>query len=146
MIRRSITTILILTAVSLTCGCQKAYVNADLQGTWESQDHTLNSRGKTLTNKKLVLTVDEDSMVTGESGWVAVQGEGGHDGSRPAKKATENILGAFDPETGTFYLVETEENGFIHGKMIDHDEIKVFLVQTGVKPVVSSTRMSRVDK
>ena len=131
-------------ALPLT-GCQHHFSNQDLHGTWTSTSRTLNSRGKNHTEKTLVMDIDEHGLITGNSEWRLISGEGGHDGDTPTASGREDLLGSFDAEAGIFFLVETEEPGFIHGHMVDHDEILIFLVQPGTKPVVSSTRMVRTD-
>jgi len=42
------------------------------------------------------------------------------------------------PETGEIHLVETEENGYLHGTLIGQKRIRMVLVQPGEKPVASS--------
>ena len=126
-------------------GCQHHYTHQDLHGTWTSTGQTLNSRGKNFTEKTLVMNIDEHGSITGNSEWRLISGEGGHTVDVPTTSGREDLLGTFDAEAGIFFLVETEETGFIHGQMIDHDEILVFLVQPGTKPVVGSTRMVRKE-
>ena len=134
----------LLAGLTLT-GCQQQHSHRDLQGTWTTHAQTMNSRGKNLTGKTLVIEIDSDGMINGTSGWALVDGEGGFAEDRPVKGDTEEIVGAFDEQSGMFYLVETEENGFLHGHLIDEDEILVFLVQPGEKHAVSTMRLSRED-
>ena len=141
----SITALLFL-FILCSVGCQHHYTNHDLEGTWESDGYTINSRGKTLTTKTLKIEVDSNGLITGTSAWRAGEGPGGHDGESPTRSATEEVLGAFDPDTGTFYLVETEENGFSHGQMLPNGTIRVFKVQAGTKPVASATTLTRIDR
>ena len=52
------------------------------------------------------------------------------------------------PETGEIHLVETEENeenGYVHGTLIDRHRMRMVLVQPGDKPVASSYVLVKVD-
>ncbi len=144
MQKTSLITATLFAGLTLT-GCQQHYTNQDLSGTWTSTPHTLHARGKNHTEKTLVMDTDSNGLITGNSEWRLITGEGGHDGDTPTASGREELLGSFDAKAGIFFLVETEEPGFIHGHMVDHDEILIFLVQPGTKPVVSSTRMTRTD-
>ena len=83
-------------------------------------------------------------MNTGTTSWQLMDGAGGHDGDQVVDSHTEQIIGAFEPDAGTFYLVETEENGIIHGRFISDNEISVFLIQSGKKPVVSHIKLRKM--
>ena len=115
----------------------------DLNGTWVGQDETINSRGISLTQKTVILKVDDDGLITGSTSWSLISGPGGHHLDTPATKDAEPVIGAFDPETGTFYLAEMDEPGFWYGTLRQRDEARCFLVQTGPKPVVSSVVLRR---
>jgi len=142
--KTTFTIVPLLAGLALT-GCHQSHTTKDLHGSWTGTGHTLNSRGVNHTEKTLVLSVDELGLVSGTSGWRLISGEGGHDGEIETASDTEEVLGTFDVESGVFYLVETEESGFLHGHVLDGGEIMVFHVQPGTKPVVSSTRMNRAD-
>ena len=123
--------------------CTPTFVAGDLEGTWVGRDHTLNARGKSLTDKRMVLEVDADGMVRGSTSWSLVEGAGGNHVTTQVDEDSEPVLGSFDPASGTFYLVETEEVGFWHGKLLGDDRARLFLVQPGPRPVSSFVEMSR---
>lgn len=143
----------ILLATTLLAGCQHHHGHHDhheqhahqaLDGTWTTTSHTLNSRGTNHTEKTLTLTVDELGLISGTTGWRLISGEGGHDGEVPTASDTEEVLGSYDAASGVFYLVETEENGFVHGQVLENGELLIFHVQPGTKPVVSRSRMRKM--
>ena len=96
-------------ALPLT-GCQHHFTNQDLHGTWTSTSQTLNSRGKNHTEKILVMDIDEDGLITGNSEWRLITGEGGHDGDTPTTSGREDLLGSFDAVV-TFSSIE---QGCVH--------------------------------
>ena len=125
-------------------GCQPKYSHHDMTGTWRGTGHTINSRGKSFTQKFLVIVIDENGLVDGTSGWELVTGSGGHDGETPTVTASEEIIGVFDPDTGKLHLVEMREHGILTGQILDHDRIRMVLVQSGKKPVASTFILDRV--
>ena len=133
----------VFTLLALLTGGSTTYTAEDLDGIWVGNDHTINSRGKSLTRKELKLDVDDDGLISGTTTWTLVTGEGGHDGDTPAPSDSEVIYGAFDANAGTFFLVETEENGFWRGRFDGRDAIRCFLVQPGEKPVAAFVVLER---
>ena len=127
----------------LLAGCTKQIKPRHLAGTWVGTDRCLNSLGPVETRKTWVFEVSENGDITGTTRWQLMDGKGGHDGDKLVDAHAEDVIGAFDPRTGDFYLVEMEENGIIHGRFINKDEISVFLVQSGKKPVVSHIELNR---
>lgn len=125
-------------------GCQQTTSHEDITGTWKGTGHTINSRGRSHTATFLVLEVDENGLIEGTSGWKLIDGTGGHDGDVPSTENEERIIGAFVPATGEVYLVETEENGRLHGTLLDERRMRVVLVQTGDKPVASAFVLTKV--
>ena len=139
-----VTSILIgIAFLTMFAGCSSGYCMDDLSGTWVGDDHTINSRGKSLTQKTIVLNVDDDGLIDGSATWTMVTGEGGHDGNTKARTDSEDVIGAFDPQDGTFFLVETEEAGFWQGRMVSPELIRCFLVQPGEKPVSSFAELRK---
>ena len=139
-----VTSILIGVAfLAMFAGCSSGYCMDDLSGTWVGDDHTINSRGKSLTQKTIVLNVDDDGLIDGSATWTMVTGEGGHDGNAKVRTDSEDVIGAFDPQDGTFVLVETEEPGFWKGRMVSPEVIRCFLVQSGKKPVASFVELRK---
>ena len=128
---------------SLLAGCSSGWTNEDLDGTWVGRDHTINSRGRSVTRKEIVLAVDRDGLIEGTTTWTLLDGEGGHAGDAPSRSDSEQVYGAFDSEDGTFYLVETEESGFWHGRLVAPDAIRCFLVQPGEKPVSAFVELTK---
>ncbi|MCH2133554.1 MAG: hypothetical protein MK116_07375 [Phycisphaerales bacterium] len=128
--------------VALT-GCAPHFQASDLNGTWSGVDHTINSRGKSLTTKIITLNVDDNGLITGTTTWSLVDGPGGNHNDKPVASDSEDVIGAFDTATGEFYLVETRENGHWRGQMLSRDRVRAFLVQTGEKPVVSTVELTR---
>ena len=142
-IRTSIVLALFTALLVVLGGCSPQFKPTDLDGTWIGQDHTINSRGKSLTTKQVTLNVDSDGLITGETTWTLVEGPGGNHNDKPVTSDAEEVIGAFDASTGEFYLVETRENGMWHGRMLSKDRLQAFLVQTGVKPVVATVELER---
>lgn len=128
---------------SLLAGCSTGWTNADLEGTWVGRDHTINSRGRSVTHKKIVLKVDREGLIDGSTTWTLVDGDGGHADDAPTRSDSEQVYGAFDKEDGTFYLVETEESGFWHGRLVAPDAIRCFLVQPGEKAVSAFVELTK---
>ncbi|MAT80583.1 MAG: hypothetical protein CMJ29_02925 [Phycisphaerae bacterium] len=124
-------------------GCTNTVRPQHLAGTWVGTDRCLNSLGAVETQKTWVFEVSENGDISGTTRWQLLDGKGGHDGDKLVDTHAEEVIGAFDPRTGDFYLVEMEENGIIHGRFINKDEISVFLVQSGKKPVVSHIELRR---
>lgn len=124
-------------------GCQPKYSHHEMTGTWRGTGHTINSKGKSLTQKFLVIQIDEDGLVDGTSGWELVTGSGGYDGEIPTVSASEEVIGVFDSDTGTLHLVEMREHGILTGQILDHDRIRMVLVQSGEKPVASTFILNR---
>lgn len=127
-------------------GCGKSLTHSDVTGTWKGTGHTINSRGRSHTSKFLVLEVDENGLVEGTSGWELLEGPGGYDGDSPSVGSRERIIGTFVPSTGEIHLVETEENGQLHGVVLDERRIRVVLVQPGSKPVASAFILTKVPE
>ena len=123
--------------------CTTSFRTSDLDGTWTGRDYTINSRGHSLTSKEVVLTVDDNGLITGSTSWTLLDGAGGNDGETPVASDTEDIIGVFDPTSGEFYLVETNESGFWRGRMVSRDRIQAFLVQPGEKPVAATIQLQR---
>lgn len=132
-------------AAFLLGGCQHTHSHQDLNGTWKGTGHTINSAGRSKTNKYLVLEVDENGLIEGTAGWRLIEGAGGHSGDVKVKQSEERLVGTFVPETGEIHLVETEENGYVHGTLIDRQRMRMVLVQPGDKPVASSYILVKVD-
>ncbi|MHC4247222.1 MAG: hypothetical protein ACYSUU_10515 [Planctomycetota bacterium] len=132
-------------AAFLLGGCQHTHSHQDLNGTWKGTGHTINSAGRSETNKYLVLEVDENGLIEGVAGWRLIEGAGGHDGDVKVKQSEERLTGTLVPETGEIHLVETEENGYVHGTLIDRHRMRMVLVQPGDKPVASSCILVKVD-
>ena len=128
---------------SLSAGCSTGWNTEDLDGTWVGRDHTINSRGRSMTHKEIVLNVDGEGLIDGTTTWILVDGEGGHADDTPARSDTEEIYGVFDREDGSFYLVETEESGFWHGRLVAPGAIRCFLVQPGAKPVTAFVELTK---
>lgn len=126
------------TAALVLGGCQHTHSHEDLNGTWKGTGHTINSAGRSKTNKYLVLEVDENGLIEGTAGWRLIEGAGGHSGDMKVNQSEERLVGTFVPETGEIHLVETEENGYLHGTLIGQKRIRMVLVQPGEKPVASS--------
>jgi len=129
--------------VLVLASCTKHVKPQHLAGTWVGTDRCLNSLGPVETQKTWVFEVDEAGGITGTTKWHLIDGKGGHDGDKLVDMHAEDVIGAFDSGSGEFYLVEMEENGIIHGRFINKDEISVFLVQSGKKPVVSHIELNR---
>ena len=70
-------------------------------------------------------------------------GSGGHDGDIPTVTESEEVIGVFDPDTGKIHLVEMREHGILTGQILDHDRIRMVLVQSGKKPVASTFILDR---
>ena len=126
-------------------GCQKSATHADVTGPWKGTGHTINSRGRSHTSKVLVLEVDGNGLIEGTSGWELLEGPGGHDGDTPSIGSEERIIGTFVPSTGEIHLVETRENGQLHGVFLDERRIRMVLVQPGPKPVASAFVLTKVS-
>ena len=122
------------------------YVAADIEGSWQGEGHTINSRGKNLTKKKLLIEVDEQGLITGESGWELVDGAGGFNENKPVTGDSEKLIGVFMPESGEIHLVEMAEHGVLHGKLISKDQLRMVLTQAGEKPAASTYVLTRVKK
>lgn len=127
-------------------GCQKTISHEDVSGTWKGTGHTINSRGRSHTNKYLVLEVGEDGLIEGIYGWKLIEGKGGHDGDALSTGDEEKLIGAFVPSTGEIHLVETSENGKLHGTMLDARRLRVVLVQAGERPVASTFVLTKVEE
>ncbi len=123
--------------------CTTSFRTSDLDGTWIGRDHTINSRGQSVTSKEIVLQVDDNGLINGTTTWALIDGAGGNDGDAPVAGDTEDIIGVFDATSGEFYLVETEERGFWRGRMLSRDRIQAFLVQSGDRPVAAVVRLQR---
>lgn len=124
-------------------GCASPYEATDLDGTWLGRDHTINSRGKSLTDKSVKLVVDGNGLVRGTTSWHLVEGDGGDKVDVPVDADSEDIIGVFEPESGEFYLVEMRENGIWRGRMLSRNRLRAFLFQSGEKPVVSTIELER---
>ncbi len=124
----------------------ETYKAADIEGSWQGEGHTINLRGKTLTKKKLLIEVDEQGLITGESGWELIDGAGGFQNDKPVKGDSEKLIGVFMPESGEIHLVEMAENGVLHGKLISEDQLRMVLTQPGEKPAASTYILNRVKK
>lgn len=127
-------------------GCQQPHSHEHVTGTWEGTGHTINSSGRSHTNKYLVLEVDEQGLVKGTSGWKLIEGPGGHEGDTASTKSEETVVGTFVPATGEIHLVETEENGYLHGTLLDQQRIRMVLVQPGEKHVASTFILTKVEE
>ena len=127
-------------------GCQQPHSHEQVTGTWEGTGHTINSSGRSQTNKYLVLEVDEQGLVKGTSGWKLIEGPGGHEGDTPSTQSEETLVGTFVPATGEIHLVETEENGYLHGTLLDQQRIRMVLVQPGEKHVASTFILTKVEE
>ena len=114
-----------------------------MDGTWVGRDYTINSRGHSLTSKEVTLAVDANGLITGSTAWTLLAGEGGNRGDAPVASDAEEIIGVFDPRSGEFYLVETNESGFWRGRMLSRDHLQAFLVQSGKKPVAATIELRR---
>ena len=125
-------------------GCQHTHSPEDLNGTWKGTGHTINSSGRSHTHKYLVLEVDENGLVDGTSGWRLREGPGGHSGDTKVTQSEERLVGTFVTETGEVHLVETEENGYLHGTLLGPQRLRMVLVQPGEKPVASSYILVKV--
>ena len=66
-------------AAFLLGGCQHTHSHQDLNGAWRGTGHTINSAGRSETNKYLDLEVDENGLIEGVAGWRLLEGAGGHD-------------------------------------------------------------------
>ena len=124
-------------------GCAPSYTASDLDGTWVGRDYTINSRGHSLTSKKVTLAVDANGLITGSTAWTLLDGAGGNRGDAPVASDAEEIIGVFDPDSGEFYLVEMDESGFWRGRMLSRDRLQAFLVQSGPKPVAATIELQR---
>ena len=124
-------------------GCSQKFSNSDLDGTWVGTDHVRNSRGISTTNKTVSLAVDENGLISGTTKWSLLSGPGGNTKDAPAVEDIEKIIGAFDAASGKVYLVEMEENGFWQGQLTSPNTMRIFLVQTGEKPVVAHMILNR---
>ena len=138
-----ITTSLAAIAISMTAGCQQKVTHEHVTGTWRGPSHSINSRGKNQTHKVIVLTVDEDGLVEGTSGWELIDGPGGHNGTATSTGDTDQIIGVYDADSGRLHLVEMEEHGHLRGRIIDTTHIEMVLVQAGEKPVASKFTLTR---
>lgn len=127
-------------------GCQQPHSHEHVTGTWEGTGHTINSSGRSHTNKYLVLEVDEQGLINGTSGWKLIEGPGGHDGDASSTQSEETLVGTFVPATGEIHLVETEENGYLHGTLLDQQRIRMVLVQPGEKHVASTFILTKVEE
>ena len=142
-IRNFIVLTLVLIPLAALAGCTPNYKATDLDGIWIGQDQTINSRGKSLTTKTVTLTVDGDGLISGTTSWTLITGAGGNHEEKDVVKDAENVIGVFRPETGEFYLAETQENGFWRGELVNRNKLRAFLIQTGEKPVVSTIELER---
>ena len=138
--------LLVATVIAGILGCQPKYSHHEMTGTWRGTGHTINSRGKSLTEKFLVIEIDENGLVDGTAGWELVEGSGGHDGETPTVTASEEVIGVFDSDTGKLHLVEMREHGILTGQILDRDRIRMVLVQSGEKPVASTFILERATK
>jgi hypothetical protein len=127
-------------------GYQQPHSHEHLNGTWKGTSHSINSSGRSHTTKYLVLEVDEQGLIEGTSGWSLLEGPGGHSGDASSTQSEEKIIGTFVPATGEIHLVETKENGYLHGTMLDQQRIQMMLVQPGEKPVASSFILIKVEE
>jgi hypothetical protein len=116
-----------------------------LNGTWTGTDYTINSLGKSSTQKTITLNVDEHNLITGTSSWTLLSGPGGIDsGTSNVVGDTETIIGTYDPYSGRFYLAETKENGTWRGEIVNSTCIRANLLQAGSQPVASTVILNKV--
>ena len=71
-------------------GCQHTHSPEDLNGTWKGTGHTINSSGRSHTNKYLVLEVDAHGLVERTPGWRLREGPGGHSGDTKLNQSVRN--------------------------------------------------------
>ena len=121
-----------------------AHAVTALAGTWTGGGWRINARGPNRIEDTLVLTVDENGLVSGTRNWKTLEGAGGHAGLTPVRADEEQLLGVFNWQTGEFRLVETNEPGTIEGQLLDADTIEFFGMQPGRLPSTSRERLSRV--
>ena len=116
-----------------------------LSGTWIGSSMTLNSRGRTESQKRFEIDVNQHGGITGTTGWMKISGAGGHDKGRETDNSREEIVGSLNKDDGVFFLVETEEPGFWYCRTINENLIHAHLIQTGTQHVSTFATLTRLE-
>ena len=114
-----------------------------LQGSWIAEREAINRRGVQVVAARLVLEKVQGNLLSGESSWGSVRGDGGFAESELVVEDVERVIGAVSPYSDEFYLVEQEETGIYRGRIVGENQIEVFLTQSGPYAVVGFSRMVR---
>ena len=136
---------LALTLLPLSgCGSSASAANQDcLLGTWISEREVINKLGVQTVAARLTISEVQGHLLRGTSAWGLLEGDGGFWLDEFVEQDVEDVFGAYSPHSREFYLAETAETGVYHGRVVNQDEIDVFLVQSGEFAVVGFSRMKR---
>ena len=135
-----------LSPAPLLAGCHNQPVAADFTGAWTGQATTINASGSGESSQYWDLVADPSGRMTGNASYKISQDQaftGTNAEGKTVKSDTEQVIGIIDYDTGKFVLVETVENGTVHGELLPDGRIKIVRSQPGPDPAVIRTILNR---
>ena len=135
-----------LASAPLLAGCHNQPSAADFTGAWTGQAAAINASGSGECSQYWDLVADPSGRMTGNASYKISEDQaftGTNAEGKTVKADTQQVIGMIDYETGKFIMVQTEENGTIHGELLSDGRIRIIRSQPGPNPVVIQTTLIR---
>lgn len=109
------------------CATEKAtdFTGVGMVGSWSGESSVVSAKyGFGRGQRTVTIKEQSGTEFTGENTWASnVNGK--------AVRATEKLVGTYDPVTGCVYMSEVDDGGMIVGKLLDKDTLDVVYMETG---------------
>ena len=146
MTANRVSAIIALTIAPALVGCHSQPDAADFTGAWTGQATSINASGSGETSQYWDLVADPSGRMTGTATYRISSDQaftGTNASGKMVKSDSEQVIGMIDFDTGEFIMVETVENGTVHGELLSDGRIKLIRSQPGPNPVVIRTILTR---
>ncbi len=96
-----------------------------LVGMWSGESNVVTAKNGFAKGQRTITIKDQQGTeFTGENTWAAnVMG-------KPVR-ATEKVIGTYDPATGCVYISEVDDTGMMVGRLLDKDTLEVVYMESG---------------
>ncbi len=118
-----------LCGVAVMTGCasekQAGFTGVGMIGTWSGESSVVTAKNGFSKGQRTITIKDQQGTeFTGENTWASST-------NGQAMRATEKLVGSYDPVTGCVYMAEVDDGGMIVGKLLDKDTMEVVYMETG---------------
>jgi hypothetical protein len=121
--------VMMMCGAGLAGGCasekQTDFHGMGLIGQWSGESNVVSAKyGFAKGQRTITIKDQQGTEFTGENTWVSSQ-------NGQPMRATEKLIGSYDPATGCVYISEVDDTGLMVGKLLDRDTLEIVYMEAG---------------